>query len=160
MQVLVSDFPGKDYASEALMRIKTLDLKSGSAAIISKDAHSKIRVKETDDWAALKGVAGGAVLAIVGCKSCGVAGSADAEIHDGGFPDDRLKAMAHNLEPNSSVFLALADSELIPALKKVMREMGGVKDINRELTQDLSKTLSEAPGEELGHIAESRENLW
>lgn len=160
MQVIVSDFPGEDYASKALKRIKSLDLKSGSAAILSKDPGGKVRVKETDDWGAGRGAAAGAVagavLPIVGWVSGAIAGAVAAKLHDGGFPDDKLKAMAHDLEPDSSMFLMLTESELIPTVEDVLRDMGGVIEINHELTEELSQTLSEGLEEELGYIVREK----
>ena len=158
MQVIVSDFPGEDYAAKALDRINDLDLKSGSAAILSKDPGGEVRVKETDDWGAGKGAAAGAVagavLPIVGWAGGALVGAVAAKLHDGGFPDEKLRAMAHNLKPDSSMFLMLTDSDLIPAVEDVLSGMGGIIEINHELTEELSKTLSEALEEELGHIDE------
>lgn len=160
MQVIVSQFPGEDYASKALKRVKSLDLKSGSAAILSKDPAGKVRVKETDDWGVGRGAAAGAVagavLPIVGWVSGAIAGAVAARLHDGGFPDDKLKAMAHGLEPGSSMFLMLTDSDLTAAVQEVLRDMGGLIEINHELTEELSQTLSEALEEELGHIVQEK----
>lgn len=161
MQVIVSDFPGEDYAAKALDRINDLDLKTGSAAILSKDPGGKVRVKETDDWGVGKGAAAGAVagavLPIVGWVSGAIAGAVAAKLHDGGFPDEKLRVMAHKLEPDSSMFLMLTDSQLLPAVEDVLRNMGGVIEINYELTEELSQTLSEALEEELGHIVKEEE---
>jgi uncharacterized membrane protein len=160
MQVIVSQFPGKDYALDALKRIKKLDLKSGSAAVLSKDAGGKVRVKETDDWGAGRGAAAGAVagavLPIVGWVSGAIAGAVAAKLHDGGFPDDKLKAMAHSLEADSSMFLMLTNNDLAPAVQEVLRDMGGLIEIDHELTEELSQTLSEALEEELGHIVQDK----
>jgi uncharacterized membrane protein len=154
MQVIVAQFPGKDDASKAFKAIKSQDLKSGSVAILSKNEDGKIRVKETGDWGAGKGaVAGalaGAVLPVVGWVGGALVGAVAAKIHDGGFPNDKLKAMAHNLDADSSMFLMLTDSDLVPMVEKVLSDLGGQLDINEALTEELSMTILDAIQEEIG----------
>jgi uncharacterized membrane protein len=148
MQVVVARFPGEDDASEALKTIKAKDLKSGSAAVLSKDEEGKIRIKETNDWGAGKGAAAGAVagaiLPVVGWVGGAIIGGAAAKLHDGGFPDDKLKAMAHSLESNSSMFLMLTDPNLVSVVEGSLSELGGQVEINQTLSEDLSTTINEA----------------
>lgn len=154
MQVIVANFPDEDDAKQALKAIKKHDLKSGSAAILSKNEDGKIRIKETNDWGAAKGAAAGAVagavLPVVGWVGGAVVGAVAAKLHDGGFPDDKLKALAHNLEPDSSMFLMLTDTDLVPAVQGALTELGGQIQINQELSEELSKTIVEEIQEEIG----------
>lgn len=161
MQVLVAHFPGEDDAKQALKAIKSQKLKSGSAAVLSKNEAGKIRVKETDDWGAGKGAAAGAVagavLPVIGWAGGALVGAVAAKLHDGGFPDDTLKAMAHNLEPDSSMFLMLTDSDLVPVVERVLIDRGGIIEVNHALGEELSKTIVDAVEEELGHIIDQKE---
>jgi hypothetical protein len=54
------------------------------------------------------------------------------------------------------MFLMLTDNDLVPAVQEVLRDMGGLIEINHELTEELSQTLSEAPEEELGRIVKEK----
>lgn len=155
-QVVVAHFPEEGGAYGALRAVKSKDLKNGSAAILSKSEDGKIRVKDIDDWGAGRGAAAGAlagaVLPIVGWTAGAIVGAMAAKINDGGFPDTKLKAMAHDLAPDSSILLLLTDSELIPVLEMIFAEFDGRLEINYELSEELSKTIFEALEEDLGHL--------
>lgn len=144
-QVIVARFQAPDGASEALKVIKKKDLKSGSAAVLSKNEEGKIRIKETNDWGVGKGAAAGAVagaiLPVVGMISGAIVGGIAAKLHDGGFPDAKLKALAHDLEPDSSMFLMLTDSELVPVVEEVLAEVSGEIDITHTLSDELSTAI-------------------
>lgn len=161
MQVIVANFPGTGDARQALKEIKAQKLKSGSAAVLSKNEDGKIRVKDTDDWGAGKGAAAGAVagavLPVVGWFGGAIVGALAAKIHDGGFPDTKLRAMANELEPDSSMLLMLTDNELIQSVEQVLTGLGGQIGVNQALTEELSTTIFEAIEEELGRFEKKSE---
>lgn len=160
-QVIVARFPQESGAYGALRALKSKDLKNGSAAILSKNEKGKIRIKDVDDWGAGRGAAAGAlagaVLPIVGWAAGAIVGAVAAKVNDGGFPDTKLKVMAHDLTPDSSMLLLLTDSELIPISEMIVSEFNGSLEINYELSEELSKTMFDALEEDLGHLVKEEE---
>lgn len=161
-QVIVASFPEEGGAYGALRAIKFKHLKDGSAAILSKNERGKIRIKDVDDWGAGRGAAAGAlagaVLPIVGWAAGAAVGAVAAKVNDGGFPDQKLKVMANDLTPDSSVLLLLTDNEIIPTLEMIVSEFDGILEINHELSEELSKTMFEALEEDLGHLVKEKQS--
>jgi uncharacterized membrane protein len=147
MQVIMANFPSESGAKDALKTIKNQKLKSGAIAVLSKNEKGKIHVKETDDWGGGKGAVAGAVAAafipVVGVIGGAIVGGVAAKLRDGGFPNDKLKAMAEDLEPGNSMIVMLTDSDSVDAVEGVLSESGG-ELISHAVSADLSAELDEA----------------
>jgi len=147
MQVIMADYQNESGAKDALKTIKSQKLKSGAVAILSKNNKGKIHVKETDDWGGGKGAVAGALAAgfipIVGWVGGAIIGGVAAKMRDGGFPNDKLKAMAEDLEPGHSMFVMLTDSDSVVAVEDVLTDSGG-ELISHPVSADLTAELDEA----------------
>lgn len=94
-----------------------------NSAVIRKDATGKIYIKETHDMGGGKGsgiglLVGGAIGLLsggVGVLAAGtvgaVVGGLAAKLHDGGFQDDKLKAMGESLPRGSSALVAVVEED-------------------------------------------------
>src|SRR5258707_10602021 len=115
VQVIVAAFNDLNGASQALTSLKEAKkerlIEIEDAAVLTKDADGKVRIKETADMRAGKGatigaIAGGVVGLLAGpvgwaALGGGVIGGLAAKLHDGGFPDDRLGPAAPGVTPDS-----------------------------------------------------------
>lgn len=151
MQVLAALFQFEEGAATALEVIEQAKLKKalGDKAVISMDYEGKVTIKETGDMGGGKGaVIGGAlglllpgVGSIIGAAGGALIGGLAAKLHDAGFPDDQLKALGDQLQPNSSLLLAVVDEEHLEAVEATLRSISG-KVIAEGLTQDAVDQLS------------------
>jgi uncharacterized membrane protein len=147
MQVIMADYQSEDGAKDTLKTIKKQKLKSGAVAILSKSEKGKIHVKETDDWGGGKGAVAGALaggfIPVVGWLGGAIIGGVAAKMRDGGFPNDKLKAMAEDLEPGHSIFVMLTDADSVSAVEGVLTSSGG-QIISHAVSADLTEQLEEA----------------
>jgi uncharacterized membrane protein len=147
MQVIMADFKTEQGAKDALKAIKDHDLKSGSVAMLSKNEKGKIRVKETDDWGGGKGAAAGAIagafIPLVGMLGGAIVGGVAAKLRDGGFPNDKLKQMANDLEPGHSLFVMITEAESASSVEQVLSTAGG-QIISHPMGADLTAELHKA----------------
>ncbi len=151
MQVVAALFPYEEGATTALEVIEQAKLKKalGDKAVISMDYHGKVTIKETGDMGGGKGaVIGGAlglllpgIGTVIGAAGGALVGGLAAKLHDAGFPDDQLKALGDQLQPNSSLLLAVVEDEHIEAVEAKLRSING-KVITEGLTQDAIDQLS------------------
>ena len=88
-------------------------------------------------------------MPVVGWFGGAIVGAVAAKIHHGGFPDNKLRAMANELEPDSSMLLMLTDNDLIPVVEQVLTDLGGQIGVKQTLTEELSTTIFDAIQEEL-----------
>jgi uncharacterized membrane protein len=152
VQVIVAAFNDIDGASKALKtlqeakREKTIGIED--AAVITKDASGKVKIKETADMRAGKGatigaVAGGVIGLLAGpvgwaALGGGVVGGLAAKLHDSGFPDARLKQLGEGLTPNSSALVAVIDHRWVAEVEQELAHQQA--DI---VTQTLSDDIHE-----------------
>ncbi len=130
-QVVAAFFGFEDGAKFSLDMLEEGGLKKalGDKALLSMDYNGKIAIKEFGDMGGGKGAAiGGAIgLILPGIGTAiGVAGGAligglAAKLHDAGFPNDQLKALGDQLKPNSSLFLAVVDSDQVEEVASKLR---------------------------------------
>jgi uncharacterized membrane protein len=151
MQVVAALFEYEEGANTALEVIEQAKLKKalGDKAVISMDYHGKVTIKETGDMGGGKGaVIGGAlglllpgIGTIIGTAGGALIGGLAAKLHDAGFPDDQLKALGGQLQPNSSLLLAVVGEEHLEEVEAKLRSING-KVIKEGLTQDAVDQLS------------------
>jgi len=132
MQVIVAAFKDVEGASNALKTLQDAKREKfitiEDAAVITKDANGKVKIKETADMRAGKGaaigaVAGGVIGLLAGpvgwvALGGGVIGGLAAKLHDSGFPDARLKQLAEGLTPNSSALVAVIDHVWVEEIER------------------------------------------
>jgi uncharacterized membrane protein len=155
VQVIVAAFKDIDGASNALKTLQEAkhDKLIGiqDAAVITKDANGKVKIKETADMRAGKGatigaVAGGVVGLLAGpvgwaALGGGVIGGLAAKLHDNGFPDDRLKQLAEGLTPNSSALVAVIDHQWVAEVEEELaHEQADI--VTQALSDDIHKQLT------------------
>jgi|SRR5690348_4093730 len=155
VQVIVAAFNDFDGASKALETLQEAKhdevIGIQDAAVITKDADGKVKIKETADMRAGKGatigaVAGGVVGLLAGpvgwaALGGGALGGLAAKMRDGGFPDDRLKQLAEGLTPNSSALVAVIDHRWVADVEQELaREQADV--VTQALRDDIQKQLT------------------
>lgn len=151
VQVVAALFGYEEGARTALEVIEQAKLKQalGDKAVISMDYDGKVTIKETGDMGGGKGaVIGGAlglllpgIGTIIGAAGGALVGGLAAKLHDAGFPNDQLKALGEQLQPNSSLLLAVVEEEQLDAVEAVLHSANG-KVIKEGLSQDAIDQLS------------------
>ena len=159
VQVIVAAFNDLNGASQALTSLKEAKkerlIEIEDAAVLTKDADGKVKIKETADMRAGKGatigaIAGGVVGLLAGpvgwaALGGGVIGGLAAKLHDGGFPDDRLRQLAEGLTPDSSALVAVIDHRWVADLERELARQGA--DVVTEgLRDDIAAQLKEGGG--------------
>jgi uncharacterized membrane protein len=150
-QVVAAFFGYEDGAKFSLEMLQESGLKKalGDKALLSMDYNGKVSIKEMGDMGGGKGAAiGGAIgLILPGIGTAiGVAGGAligglAAKLHDTGFPNDQLKALGDQLRSNSSLLLAVVDSEHVAEVEAKLRSAEG-RVITEGLTEDAIDQLA------------------
>ncbi len=150
-QVVAAFFEYEDGAKFCLEMLEEGGLKKalGDKAILSMDYNGKVSIKEMGDMGGGKGaVIGGAIgLILPGIGTViGVAGGAligglAAKLHDAGFPNDQLKSLGDQLKPNSSLLLAVVDSQHVAEVEAKLRSADG-QVITEGLTEDAIDQLA------------------
>jgi uncharacterized membrane protein len=155
MQVIVAAFHEFSGASDALhtlqeaKREKLIGIED--AAVITKDAEGKVKIKETADMGAGKGATIGAitggVLGLlagpVGWVALGGAaiGGLAAKLRDSGFPDDQLKQIGEKLTPDSSALVAVIEHRWVAEVERELaRQQADV--VKQALSDDIQRQLA------------------
>lgn len=155
MQVIVAAFKDIDGASNALKTLQDAKREKfiiiEDAAVITKDANGKVKIKDTADMSAGKGatigaIAGGVIGLLAGpvgwvALGGGVIGGLAAKLHDSGFPDDQLKQLSAGLTPNSSALVAVIDHAWVA---EVERELASQQAdlVTQTLSNDIHQQLT------------------
>lgn len=133
-------------ASEALEKIQTADntflITNENSAVIIKDAAGNVTFEESEDLSGLDSTKNGVLLgALAGMLTPGtsmwsMAAKAGAwlglggRMHDAGFEDDALRAVAAGMPPNSSALIALIThrwtDDLVRVLDQTASKVGWV----------------------------------
>jgi uncharacterized membrane protein len=139
VQLVVAAFDDEKSAKEALKALKQAQreklIQIDSAAVLRKDQHGKLHIKETADMgggkgAALGGVAGAAIGAIAGAALVvpmavgALIGGLSAKLRDSGFSDERLQKLGEGLTPGSSAIVAVVEHRWVVEVEVAMAEAG------------------------------------
>ena len=160
VQVIVAAFHNLSGASDALKTLQEAKheklIAIQDAAVITKDANGKVKIKETADMRAGKGatigaVTGGVVGLLAGPVGWAALGGAAigglaAKLHDGGFPDDRLKQIGAKLTPNSSALVAVIEHQWVAEVEQELASQQA-DVVTQELSDDIQRQL--AAGEDV-----------
>jgi uncharacterized membrane protein len=156
LDVVVAAFNDEQGASAALAKLKEGQkegiIKVKDAALLTKDADSKLKIKETADMtgtrgAVLGGVAGafvGVIAGPVGWAALGGAaiGGLVGKLRDSGFENARLEQWGANLTPGSSAIVAVIEHTWVTEVEKIMRE--DAKDVaSMAVEADIAAQLEE-----------------
>jgi len=155
VQVIVAAFKESDSASNVLAELKQakrdglIDIED--AAVITKDADGKSKIRETQDLGtgrgATIGAITGAVLSLIAgplgwmALGGGVIGAIAAMMIEGGFPQDRLTHLAEGLAPGSSALVVIVEhnwvDQLVDEIEKHDANILKV-DLPAEISQELA----------------------
>jgi uncharacterized membrane protein len=166
VQFIVAAFQDPNGASAALQQLKEAK-KEGviaieNAAVITKDADGKLRIKETADMgggkgAAIGGVVGGVIGLIGGplgiAAGAGVGatiGGLAAKLHDGGFQDARLRQIGDSLKPGTSALVAVIDHTWVLEAERQLQQ-AGADYVTASISADIAKQLE--AGKEVAYSA-------
>jgi uncharacterized membrane protein len=160
IELVVAAFADEQGAARALEHLKQakkeklIDIRD--AAVITCDANSTLRIKETDDMSGRKGAGVGAIVggaigllfppAMLGTAAAGaVVGALGAKLHDAGFPDDQLKAIGSKLKPGTSALVALIEHVWV---EKVEQELAaqGAQMVRHAIQEDIARQLEAGRG--------------
>jgi uncharacterized membrane protein len=136
IDVIVAAFEDEKGADAALKELKEAQkqgiIKVKDAALLHKDASSKLHVRETGDMTGAKGAVlggvGGAVVGLitgpVGWAAIGGAaiGGLVAKLRDSGFKNERLERWGENLAPGSSAIVAVIEHTWVKDVEKLLQE--------------------------------------
>ncbi len=153
--LLVGAFPGEGVADSALQDLRQAErddqIRIVDAAVLRRDAASKLHIKETADMGGGRGAAiGGTLGAIVGLATgpvgwVALAGAAVggllAKMHDAGFPDERLREIGEALPPRSSAIIAVVEDRWADQAERQMQERGA-KVLRQQLKEDIAEQLA------------------
>jgi uncharacterized membrane protein len=150
-QVVAAFFAYEDGAKFSLEMLEEGGLKKalGDKALLSMDYNGKVSIKEFGDMGGGKGaVIGGAIGlllpgigTIIGTAGGALIGGLAAKLHDAGFPNDQLKSLGDQLKPNSSLLLAVVESQHVSEVEAKLRSADG-RVITEGLTEDAIDQLA------------------
>ncbi len=152
-QVVAAFFEFEDGAKFTLEMLEDGGFKKalGDKALLSMDYDGKVSIKEYGDMGGGKGaVIGGAlglllpgIGTVVGVAGGALIGGLAAKLHDAGFPNDQLKALGDQLKPNSSLLLAVVDSDQVEEVAGKLRSANGhviVEGLSQDAIDQLAMT--------------------
>jgi uncharacterized membrane protein len=163
MQIIAANFETIDGAKLALEAIKESYVERGHAAILTKSAEGKVKVKDTFNWGVFAGSFGGAAVGVIlmtilgGPAGLGVAvvggvvGGIIGKKKYPNFPTAELKNMAESLEPDHSMLVLLTDAASTAQAERILAESGGQHishPVSAELIADVQQALADAEADD------------
>jgi uncharacterized membrane protein len=154
VQIVVAAFKDEQAASKVLDQLKQAKkdgmIKIVDAAVLTKDAKGKLRIKETADMRGGKGaVIGGVTGAVIGVLAGpvgwaavggAVIGGLAAKLHDGGFKDERLKKLGESLGPGNSAIVAVVEHTWVREVEKALAD-AGAQAVTEAISADVAQQL-------------------
>jgi uncharacterized membrane protein len=136
VQAIIAAFDSEEAADKALQELKALQkekaIKIKDAAVLRRDADSKLHIKEPGEITGKKGaVVGGVTGALlgviagpVGWAALGGAaiGGLVGKLRDSGFDNKRLEEWGANLTPGSSAIVAVIEHTWVREVEALLRE--------------------------------------
>jgi uncharacterized membrane protein len=171
IQIIVAAFQDQQAASDTLKQLQQAR-KGGliniiDAAVLSKDAKGKVKIKETADAKADKGFAigaitGGVLSLLAGplglmALGGGLVGGLAAKLKDGGFKETRLKQLTESLTPNSSALIAVVEHSWVTQVENLLAD-AATQVVTEALGADIAAQL-EAGGEVVYSVADTGEEI-
>jgi uncharacterized membrane protein len=153
-QIIVAVFKDPYAAGQAMEDLKLAKKRHwiavDDAAVLTKDADGKLRIKDTKDMGGGKGmvigaVVGGAIGLLTGgvgllALGGGALGGLGAKLRDGGLPDARLRELGEAMPPNSSALVAVIEHTSVADAEQALRDVGA-DVVTASLTADIAAQL-------------------
>ena len=139
--LILASFEDEKIAENAFFELK-MDKRGRlivfkDAAIVNRDEEDKLHIKETADLSggkavlfggvigALVGLIAGPIGVVIGGAAGAVVGGVTAKNVDAGIPDERLTQIGADLQPGSSVILAVVEQRWFVPVQTRLVEAGG-----------------------------------
>jgi uncharacterized membrane protein len=174
VELIVAAFNDESKAAEVLKALKQLQkdeiISLINAAVMVKDAHGKVSVKETQDVrtgqgalfgavaGGLIGLLGGPVGVVLGAAAGAATGGVAAHKIDMGFPDDTLAELKESLKPGTSAILALIQHQWVDRVVEELQKEGAAL-FRQQLKEELAAQLEAGEMEEAAESDESDESI-
>jgi uncharacterized membrane protein len=156
-ELLVVAFPGETRAAEVLQVLERIHhehlIDLHAAAVISRDAHGKTVIHETNDFTAEQGLVGGALVGgLLGLIKGGLLegalvgaglGFLASKALDLGFSDEFLQEIAGLLTPNSSAIVVAVEFEKVDEAMRALDLFHG-KILRQTLPPEKAQKLAAA----------------
>lgn len=158
VELIVAAFKDEQGADDALKMLNQAKSEKMigivDAAVIRRDEHNKLHIKETEDPGAGKGAAVGAAAGaiigliagpaglVVGGAAGAVVGGLAGKFIDSGIPDARLKELGDALKPGTSAIVAIIEYTYVEQMQKELQQ-AGADVMTQALKADIAKQLAE-----------------
>jgi uncharacterized membrane protein len=161
VELVVAAFPDEERAGEVLEELKELErmkfIGMWNAAVITKDAEGKLKLKETAEIKGVKrgagigAIAGGIIGILAGGPIGGIvlgaaAGALGGKVIDLGFSDKDLKEMGDLMGPGSSAIIAVIEHKWVGELVDALEDMGA-EILRQELKDEVAATIAAGAAE-------------
>lgn len=162
VELIVAAFDQEERAGEVLGEIQELEkmkfIGVWNAAVITKDADGKLKLKETAEIKGVKrgagigAIAGGIIGILAGGPIGGIvlgaaAGALGGKVIDLGFSNKELKEMGELMGPGSSAIIAVIEHRWMGDLVAALEELGA-EIIRQELKDEVAQTIAAGAGPE------------
>ncbi len=162
VELIVAAFDQEERAGEVLGEIQELEkmkfIGVWNAAVITKDADGKLKLKETAEIKGVKrgagigAIAGGIIGILAGGPIGGIvlgaaAGALGGKVIDLGFSNKELKEMGELMGPGSSAIIAVIEHRWVGDLVAALEELGA-EIIRQELKDEVAQTIAAGAGPE------------
>lgn len=160
VELIVAGFDEEEQAGEVLEELKDLEkmkfIGVWNAAVISKDAEGKLKLKETAEVKGVKrgagigAIAGGIIGILAGGPIGGIvlgaaAGALGGKVIDLGFSDKELKEIGELMGPGSSAIIAVIEHKWVGELVDAL-EAYGAEIVRQELKDEVARTIAAGTG--------------
>jgi uncharacterized membrane protein len=136
-RVITATFNTLGGANKAVARLQEAEdrglIDVENAAAITKNAWGDVSFRETEDLAGWQGIGRGALIGgLMGmlfpasvpsaaARTAAVAGLG-ARMHDAGFEDDEIRAMAEGMEPGTSMLVAVVEPQMADDVMRFLND--------------------------------------
>jgi uncharacterized membrane protein len=158
IELIVAAFKEEKAADDALQVLKQAKKEKligiVDAAVLRRDEHNKLHLKETADVGGGKGAVTGGVLGavlgliagpgglIIGAAAGALTGGVAAKAIDSGIPDHRLREIGEALKPGTSAIVAIIEHRWVAEVEKQLAE-AGADVLTEALKQDIAAALAD-----------------
>ena len=156
IQVVVATFQTEEGADSILYDLEAAESAGyvgiQNAAVLRRDAHNKLHVREKKDWGGGRGAAAGAIVGAVigiiagpGAVLVGgigaVVGGLAAKLRDSGFDDERLRKLGDSLTPGTSALVAVVELKQVAEVEERLAQASADSVTTEELAHEIAQTM-------------------
>ena len=141
LELIISTFPDEASADAAFNQVRDAEKAESfllvDAAVVNRDDSNNLHVKEEQDWSGrvgalvgagiggILGMLGGPLGLVVGGAAGAAIGAAAAAGKDSGIHDEKLKELAANLRPRTSMVILVVAHFWSVSASDLLRSAGG-----------------------------------